>query len=311
MNTPHPTVLKSRSVLLFLVVAAVLGCCYGTSLFQDSQPLAAPPASPPVDRGKVDVQPRPVERIPAGTVITEKGAEGWSDLILHIKPRLGQGDVATAGDTAQYYTKMFRLTILANVAAEGSGPGRTYRLERLALGHALEARGQWVIATPKATQGVSLGFIGSRVFEENEKMLDEVVHLVRPANLCVFDAKGIVLRGGKHVHMPIRHAVVVSPRDGKVSTFVWLLDRDRSGGSVVGDGILQRIEPACQEDRVLNVKGDRFFLGIPEKDAFALVKLPPGKELKCPPEAAKSAAALTFTPELGRQLEEELLKLAR
>ncbi|HZT80654.1 MAG TPA: hypothetical protein VFA26_10545, partial [Gemmataceae bacterium] len=75
-----------------------------------SQKPAAPPA---------DVVPRLMGRIPAGTVIPEKGVpRGWTHVIEVVKPRLGSGDFKAAPQMAAKFASMFHLTILANVANE-------------------------------------------------------------------------------------------------------------------------------------------------------------------------------------------------
>ncbi len=50
-----------------------------------------------------------------------------------------------------------------------------------------------------------------------------------------------------------------------------------------------------REDRVLNVKADRFTFGIPAKDAFALVRIPQGTPFRFTDEMKANAGARRLT----------------
>ncbi|HZT81700.1 MAG TPA: hypothetical protein VFA26_15845, partial [Gemmataceae bacterium] len=184
-------------------------------------------------------------------------------------------------------------------------------LEKVAVGFALDSKGQSVIATPKQLPpGVSLGLIGQNVFEKNEEGLRDVPQVARSRTMCVFDAtKALMLREGKHQRMVIRHVVLVNPADGKVQTLVWLLGPGRDGGLVPAEDAMQLLPPGLKEDRVINVKKEKFgVLGIPAEDAFAMVRIPQGTPVKWTPDLQKVAAVRTFTADSAAQLEAELRK---
>jgi hypothetical protein len=107
--------------------------------------------------------------------------------------------------------------------------------------------------------------------------------------------------------MVVRHAILASPTTGKVSTFVWLLDQGGGGGYTLADKGLRKLPPGCVEDRVLSVDANKFTLGIPSPDAFALAKLPPGISLGFSDAFKGVAATRTFSAESARKLEAELL----
>src|SRR5947208_16109447 len=79
------------------------------------------PQVPSKAPGPIDVQPRPLERIAAGTVIGEGAPKGWTHLVHFIKPRIGSGDVDAVPKMAVKFASMFMLATLANVTAERGG----------------------------------------------------------------------------------------------------------------------------------------------------------------------------------------------
>jgi hypothetical protein len=260
-----------------------------------------------VASGSVDVRSKPLDWIPPGTVIGEGAPKGWTDLILLATPRIGVGDVNDVPRTAASYSSMFLFTILANVRAERAADQASYVLEKVAIGTALNINGQNVIASSENTFGADLGMIGRRVLSENEKILKgDVRQVARTSTMLVFDANAFVLRNQKHRSMVIRHVILASPTTGQISTFAWLMGSDGGSGYALADKGLQKLPAAFHEDRVLSVDAQRFTLGIPSADAFALAKIPQGTPLGFS-EALKSVAATKqFTTQAASQLEAEL-----
>jgi hypothetical protein len=252
----------------------------------------------------VDVQPRPLDWITPGTVIGEGAPKGWTDLILFATPRIGAGDVDQVPRTAASYSSMFLFTIVAKVKGDAQAG---YSLEKVAIGTAMNIGGRNVIADGENTFGADLGMIGRRVLAENEKILkSDVRQVARTATMVVFDANAFVLRNQKHRSMVIRHAIVASPTTGKVSTFVWLMGSDGGTGYALADKGLQKLPTGFREDRVLSVDGQKFTLGIPSPDAFALARLPQGASLGFSEALKAVAATRQFTPSLAQKLEAEL-----
>jgi hypothetical protein len=252
----------------------------------------------------VDVEPRPLDWITPGTVIGETAPKGWTDLVLLATPRIGVGDVDDVPRTAASYSRMFLFTILGKVRGSALAG---YSLEKVAIGLALKIDGRNVIADSEHTFGADLGLIGSRVLAENEKILkNDFRQVARTSTMLVFDANAFVLRKQKHQSMVIRHVILASPTTGKLSTFVWLLDPEGPDGYALAEKGLQKLPPNCLEDRVLSVDGQKFTLGIPSNDAFALAKIPQGTALGFSEALKLVAATKAFTAESARRLEAEL-----
>jgi hypothetical protein len=255
----------------------------------------------------VDVQSRPLEWIAPGTVIGDTAAQGWTNLVLIATPRIGVGDIQAIPRTAVKYSSMFHFTILANVRSAGREDAPSFYLDKVAIGSALEVNGKNVIATSDQSFGSELGFIGQKILQENENILrNDVRQVLRTRTMLVFDAQGFVLYNKKHARMVMRHVILVSPRDGKVTTFVWLMGADSRGGYALAERALQLLPPNMHEDRVLSVDANKFTLGIPSNDAFALAHIPQGTPIKFTPELSQLAVTRLFTPETATQLEAEL-----
>lgn len=260
------------------------------------------------DAPAIDVQTRQLERIAPGTVIGEGPPKGWSHLVEFVRPRLGAGDVDAVPAIAVRYSTMFHLAIVANVAADRETNNELrYRLDRVAIGFAINQNNQNVITTSKHT---NLGLIGQSVFEENEKCIADFVQVARTRTMLVFDAKAILLRGNEHQYMYIRHAFVVTPA-GNLLTFVWLLGSERNGTSVLAEDVLQLLPPNLQEDRVISVKREKFTFGIPSQDAFALVRIPQGTPIRHTAELKAVGAQKPLTVEGVQRLETELQRVAQ
>jgi hypothetical protein len=258
-------------------------------------------------RPAVDLQARPLDWIAPGTVIGETAVKGWTHLVLIATPRIGVGDIEAIPRTAVKYSNLFRFTILANVRSSGTGDARSFYLDRVAIGGASEINGRNVIISSEQTFGSDLGFIGKRIFQENESILQaDVRQVVRTRTMLVFDAQGFVLYNRKHARMVMRHVILVSPHDGKLSSFVWLMGADGRNGYALAERTLQLLPPGLREDRVLSVDANKFTLGIPANDAFALAHIPRGTPVEFTPTLGRLAATRRFTAETALELEAEL-----
>jgi hypothetical protein len=242
----------------------------------------------------IDVRPRVMPRIKSGTVIGKEGARNWTDLVLHGVPRVADGDVEKVSATLSRLVSLFHLTILADVDLETSQPG-TYRLGDVAVGLAMKINGREVVVSSKSQQalGAKLSLIDRNALSGNEACLDQALQVARTPTMVIFDATAIMRLGDENRNVIDRHALVVSPTNGRLTTFVWALDRDKNGNNeLVGDKI--RILPrGLREDRRLYVDSRRFVLGLPSQEAFALVDLPPGDTIK-PSDALRTAAESTL-----------------
>lgn len=296
---------RNLTSLLALLFVAGPGVAEARA-FED--PGTAPRPKPAAKSALVDVQSRPLPRIAPGTVVGDEPPRGWSHLIVQARPRLGVGDVDSVPRYATQYTSIFLFTALANVRQSPSnGDAPSYYLEKVAIGGAVDLDGKTVIATSNQTFGKDLGMIGRRVFQESENAINtEIRQVARTRTMLVFDGKVNYLYHQKHSLMILRHVIVVSPRDGRLTTFAWLLGSDGKGGYALAENTLQLLPPGLREDRVLSVDGDKFTLGIPAEDAFAMVKIPQGTPVKFSPNLAKLAAVRRFDADSAQRLEAEL-----
>lgn len=255
----------------------------------------------------VDLESRPLPRIPAGTVIGKGTPDGWSHFVMIAIPTLTPEDRRDAPKIAAHYAQMFKFTLLARSRKVGN----EYRLESVARGFAMTVRGREIIVAPKQMFGGNPGVFGDRILAENEKHIDaDVRQVARTATMLLFDAQAVMRQGSDHVRMVLRHALVLDPATNKLHTFVWLLSKDRANYTIA-EKTLQLIPEGLREDRYLSVKRDKFVLGLPTPEAFALVRTPQGKAITWTAELAKLAAVKEFTPEQALSLEKQFLALGQ
>jgi hypothetical protein len=296
--------MRGKYIFPLLLTMFFLGACCQTDTLQDGP--GVPPPRPPLEGPEpaqaapgqpqyVDLVARSLERIPVGTAIGKEAPANWTHLVLMATPTLTDEDLRDAPKMATHYARMFKFTLLANVAGQKDGARTTYRLQRLARGFAIDINGKETVIDGKNTLGADLGFFGKRILAENEAILDKDVYQVaRTGTMMIFDAQAVMLAGKDHIKMIMRHAVLVDPDTGRLSTLVWLLSRTATG-LAPAEKALQLLPPNMQEARLLHVLKDRFTLGIPAPDAFALVRIPQGTAIAYTPELQQSAAAATFT----------------
>jgi hypothetical protein len=202
---------------------------------------------------------------------------------------------------------MFLSAVLANVRNAGTDEKPAYFVEKVAIGTVLEIAGRKVVVDNDKTFGKDLGMIGQRVLAEHESILQtEFRQVARTRTMSVIDAKAVVLYNRKHSRMIMRHAILVSPTDGTISTFVWLLGSDGKDGYALAEKALQRLPQNLHEDRVLSVDSRKFTLGIPASDAFALIRIPQGTPVEPSARLRDAATQRRFTPEGALDLEAEL-----
>jgi hypothetical protein len=307
--------MRGKYIFLWLATMFFLGACCQTDTLQDGpgapaprppvespEPAASAPGQPPY----VDLVARRLERITAGTVIGKEAPPNWTHLVLMATPTLTEEDLREAPKMAAHYARMFKFTLLANVAGQKDGARTSYKLQRLARGFAIDINGKETVIDGKNTLGADLGLFGKRILSENETILDKDVYQVaRTGTMLVFDAQAVMLSGKDHVPRTMRHAVLVDPDTGRLSTLVWLLTKT-AAGLAPAEKNLQLLPPNMQEARLLHVLKDRFTLGIPSADAFALIRIPQGMAIAYTPELEQITASATFTRDQVLALETAL-----
>jgi hypothetical protein len=295
-----------RLIASFLVLGLVLAvgayCCAQRENRRAAEPDDRAPQA--VDPGAgVDLSHKPLDHIRVGTVIGKEPPEGWSHLVLFAIPTLTPQDARDAPRIAGHYAQMFKFTVLANVARRAAPAQAPFYLEKVARGFATNVEGKQTIVSGKNTLGANLGAFGRRILDENEKILDEDVRqVVRTPTMLIFDAKAVMLRGGEHVDMIMRHAIEVDPASGRLYTLVWLLTEDYQPA----ERALQLLPKGMHEKRLLSVKRDKFTLGIPNRDAFALRQIPQGTAVPYTPALRQAATVKKFEAGQVPRVEETL-----
>jgi hypothetical protein len=143
---------------------------------------------------------------------------------------------------------------------------------------------------------------------KSEEQLDKVLEVGRSATMSVVDLPTVLLRGGQHVEVILRVAILVDPRDGRCYTLGWVLDKIGNDDYRLAEGPLVLFKPNLVMTCDLDVDKSRFFLGTPSPDAFAVMRLPDGTPLAMPAEARTYAALRRFTPQSVFGLETALWK---
>jgi hypothetical protein len=105
--------------------------------------------------------------------------------------------------------------------------------------------------------------------------------------------------------MTLRHAILVDPDTGRLSTLVWLLSKTPSGFEPA-EKTLQLLPANVHEARLLHVLRDRFTFGIPSPDTFALVRTPQGTPIPYTPDLQQAASVGSFTRDQVFALESAL-----
>jgi len=256
-----------------------------------------------IEETAIDLTRKPLARIPVGTVVGEKPPPGWSNLVLIAIPTLVPEDEAAAPRIAAHYARMFKFTVLANVAPKKTPRKARFCLQQVARGFAMTIEGQEKIISGQNTLGGDLGIFGKLILKENEKILDnDVLQVARTPTMLIFDAKAVMRRGTDHEGMLMRHALVVDPSTGRLFTLVWLLTRDYA----LAEEAMQLLPEGLWEKRFLSVKSENFIAGLPTREAFALRQVPQGTAVPYTPTLQSVATVKTFDQDSAPRIEETL-----
>lgn len=240
-----------------------------------------------------DFTPKPMARIPAGTVVGGKTVDGWSDPVIFVKGSLTAGDTEAVSATVQKYGEMFNLVVLANVKQE---PDESYILDKVAIGFSTPINGKHVVITPDSHKrlGANLGWIGGSVFSANDAALKDSKQIARYDHGLIMDAPTLMLVDGKHQMRTVRHFFWISAKTGRLGTLVWPM-REIAGGYQCATDAMQLLPKNMHDDRVMHVDGNAFnFAGLPNDKAFAVVKVPRGKSIPFTPELRQAASVKEF-----------------
>lgn len=242
----------------------------------------------------------PLDRIKPGTVIADRAPPGWSQLIIKSVPKVTSGDLDKVPESTVKLASQFFNAILVKTSGHHSASGkRRFELRGLAIGLGTSVDGKDTILSysdPSYKQlGAGLGFIAGKVLSKSEEYLSETVVVTYSSTMAIFDSPCNWVRSGKHVPAVVRYACMVDPRDGRIFTLAWLLDKTDSGYRLAEPSMVL-LPPNLVADCPMHVDASKFFLGIPAADAFAVTRLPPGTRLPMPEAARTLAADGSFAP---------------
>ena len=299
---------QRRKRLAWLLVLATVGMLVSANRLVAAEPLQDSAAGQP----PVDVQQKPLEWIPPGSVVGKQAPAGFSHVIFISQTRVAAGDVAEVSDYAKRMAQLFSVAVVADVKANRVGEKTSYYLDKVALGIGMQIHGKNVIvdSEKQAELGANLGFIQRGLLSQCEK--DFVAgnrQVARTPTMFVFDSDIMLLLDGEHRPAEHRYAILVSSETGQLGTLAWLMKRGPNRTYVPFDRPIQYLPAGLEEDRILNVKANKFFAGIPASDAFAQVKAAEGTPVPWTDGLRRLAALREYTPQTARDLEAELWKL--
>lgn len=261
----------------------------------------------------VDVVPREIERIPPGTVVADRAPPGWTHLVIKSNPRIADASRKDVSDLIARLATLLSSIIVADVRADPQAPpGASFCLARVAVGLATNVGGQATVVCNESYQrvGAKFGFLEASVLAAAEEQLAKMRCLMRSPITAVVQGEGVLHLDGQHHTVLVRYALLVDPRTGALQTLCWGLRPREDGRLELIGAQLHWLPPALVEDCQLHVDPEQFFLGMPNRMAFAMSQLPPGqKMLRASPELAALLAQPTYTPQTARALEAQLWQL--
>jgi len=272
---------------------------------QEKQPNSQPDETGPM---AINFERCQLKKIPPGTVIEDKVPEGWTNLIYTSAMVLTEENLKQVPKNAAFYALLLRYAMLAKVEKRGD----TFELTQVAVGFVVDVKGKETIIDSKNTFKANLGAFGKRLLAENEEALDkDVQQVVQTATMRLIDDRQFVKQGKAHEKMLIRHAILVAPKTGQLWTFVWLLS-EKDNAIALAEKDLQLLPDGLREKYNASIKEGGFnFLGVPDIDTFARVKIPQGKAVACPPALQKLVVLKEFTREQALELEKALRDTAQ
>jgi hypothetical protein len=259
---------------------------------------------------EVDFDRGAVTRITPGTIVGRENNNGWNRLVLLAEPRLASGAVEKIPDIARDYAMRFNVVIMARVRALDSAlADAKYELERVGVGLCTRIGDRNVVISSETQKqlGAGLDAIERIVLGQNEKVLDDMVQIVRSRTMTMFDTKALVLHNGKPRDMLVRHLVWVVPATGRVAALIWPMNKDGRGNHHLASDSLVLVAGGFREDRVIHVSAEEITLGIPSARAFALARMPQGKKIPLDDQLA----ALVVRKKYDRTSMQQLLDAIR
>ena len=250
---------------------------------------------------RFDVEPRALDRVPAGTIIGNTAPRDWSALIIKSQPRVAQGDVNQVMQIVKENAALLTTIILAAARQNPPGSPHPYSLDRVAVGLGVAVQGGHQILNGENPG--NLGLIQRQVLNGAERNMDSALRIAQSDGMAIVDFRAIVRRGTEHIDSILRYAVLVDNRNGQFFTLSWQVELDTAGNYAQASSELQWLPRNMVEDNPLFVDSSKFTLGIPNTRAFAVAKLPTGRSLIVPPQVRALAALPRFDQRTLHELE--------
>lgn len=246
----------------------------------------------------------PLPRVQPGVVIPTPNAQRWNRVIYLAVSRITQGDASSVPAMVRARVPLFTLAMLATVVntREPTEPP-LYRLAEVAAGYAVPLSGHLtVISTESPPAAAGLDYLGRQVLSANGRNLGEVRRVAATDTMQVVDVDSLYLVGGRHAPLVMRHFIWADPRTGRCACCVWLLQKQAGGGLMPTGHPPRWLQEGTRDERAVHVDANKFFLGMPTKESFALTSLPPGVEVAWAPEFRQAAAHSAYGPRELQQL---------
>lgn len=262
-------------------------------------------AAGPLAAQGYDLQPRRITLIAPGTEIGSEAPQGWTHLILKSKPRCTHGDVSRVSRSNIEMAGLLANSLVARVERGQDG----FRLVDVATGVSTSIGGRDVIITPETQKqlGANFGFIQRLLLNEFHDQQQTVTVICRGPRFALFDTP-IVLRAGQKNHaMLLRYAVIVDGASGNMETLCWALTKNSQGQPDAIYGPMHWLAANTMVDCRLYVDAGEYTLGVPSKNAFGCLSIPPGQvQINVPPRVGQILAAPRLSQTEAGQVEQWL-----
>ncbi|MFM1902650.1 MAG: hypothetical protein RLZZ440_550 [Planctomycetota bacterium] len=250
--------------------------------------------------------PRPLPAVAAGTPVDPPADGRWNRVILLAESRITRGDTDSVPQMIRERVPLFTLALLASVATTDQGSPR-HRLAEIGAGYAVPLAGRLTVVSPEAPPPeAGLDMLARQVLSENGRHLAALACVGAGDTMQVVDAPAVICRDGQHLESVMRHFIWIDPGSGQCSACVWLLAGSAATGLTPTEDRPRWVPAGTREDREIHVDKSRFLWGLPTREAFALVDLPPGAEFDWSPALREVAAHPRYDAAPLRTLATEL-----
>lgn len=308
-------------VLVFAFVAVVAFMWFGLSLTNFGQALMrvyAPALAPvpgasrqsqrPLPEFEFSVQSTPLSWIEPGTLLENGHPAGWTRLVIKNNMKIVAGATGAQARSWNELLSSFSLAVTARVAQSPNEQSQ-YVLEEVAMGWCREIGTASTVISSGTHQQLKAELTAMEAILLAMQELDceqNIRVIARSAITMFYDVERHFVFDGQHKLATIRHAILVNPRTGSLSAFLWIVSPAENlsdGGQAIE--LLPNDFVTTFELRLKPAEGR--ILALPAPEDFAIMRLPSGHDqLPIDAALAELAFASSFTPQSARQLEKRL-----